>query len=120
MTNYIDSYVDSKMVENDRYDIVVPEDMGRKENVDEIELMEETACDEDEAKQDHLGNLDEYIHLSIYLLLCEKVLGLARSIPSVNISFTRTTERRDKEHTSIYVKTQVPGKKPRLFVVIIF
>ncbi|KAA0062584.1 putative mitochondrial protein [Cucumis melo var. makuwa] len=46
------------MGENDMFDLVVPEDVGEKSNVDEIEVMAETACVE--AKQDHLGNLDEY------------------------------------------------------------
>ena len=38
MTNPFDSCVDSKMSENDRFDIVVPEDMGEKDRVDETEF----------------------------------------------------------------------------------
>ena len=58
MTNYIDSYVDSKMGENDRSDIAVPEEMGEKGSAYEIEVMAKTTGDE--AKQDHSGNLDEH------------------------------------------------------------
>ena len=58
MINSIDSYVDNKMGENNRSNIVVPEDMGEKGNVDEIEIMAETVADE--AKQDNSSNLDEY------------------------------------------------------------
>ncbi|KAA0040497.1 reverse transcriptase [Cucumis melo var. makuwa] len=58
MTNPIYSRVDSKMSENDRSNIVVPEDMGEKDNVDETEVIAETGGNE--VEQDHLGNLDEY------------------------------------------------------------
>ena len=58
MIKSIDSYVDNKMGENDRFDIVVSKDMGEEGNVDEIEFMEEVAGNE--AKRDHSGNLDEY------------------------------------------------------------
>lgn len=58
MTNSIDSYVDSKMSQNNRFNIVVLEDMSEKGSADEIEVMAETISDE--AKQDRSGNLDEY------------------------------------------------------------
>ena len=38
MTNLIDSCVDSKISENDRSGIVVAEDMGEKNSVDETEV----------------------------------------------------------------------------------
>ena len=46
------------MSENDKYDITIPEDMGEKDIVDEIEVRAETSGNE--AEQGHLGNLDEY------------------------------------------------------------
>ena len=68
MTNPIDSCVDSKMSENNRSDIVVPDDMGEKESVDKTEVRVDTSGNE--AEQDYLGNLDEYdpsIHILIAL-----------------------------------------------------
>ena len=58
MTNSIDSCVDSKMSENNRSDVAIPEDMGENESVDEIEVRVETAGNE--VEQDHQGNLDKY------------------------------------------------------------
>ena len=58
MANSIDSYVESKMSENDRFDMVVLEDMGEKDNVEEIKVMLEMVGGE--AKRDHSSNLDEY------------------------------------------------------------
>lgn len=58
MTNSIDSYVESKMGENDRSDMAVPEDMGEKCSVDEIKVMLEMVGDE--AKHDHSCNLNGY------------------------------------------------------------
>lgn len=69
MTNSIDPYVDSKMCESDRSDIVL-EDMSEKGNVDEIDVTTEMAGGE--AKQDHSRNLDEYdSSLDIPILLKE-------------------------------------------------
>ena len=42
MVNSSDPYVDSKMGENDKSNMIVPEDMGEKGSVDEIEVMAET------------------------------------------------------------------------------
>ena len=42
MTNSIDSHVDNKMGENDRFNTIVPEDMGEKGSVDETEVIAET------------------------------------------------------------------------------
>ncbi|KAA0033555.1 reverse transcriptase [Cucumis melo var. makuwa] len=67
MINLIDLYVDSKMGENDKFDIAVLEDMGENGSVYEIEVRAEVANDETE--HDYSGNLDEY--------------GPARSTPSV-------------------------------------
>ena len=58
MTNPIDLYVGNKMSENDRFNIAVSEDMGEKDNVDEIEVRAETSGNEIE--QDHSGNFDVY------------------------------------------------------------
>ena len=58
MTNSSDSYIDSRMNTNYRSDIAFLEVMGEKGNVDEIEVMVEMIGDE--AKWDHLGNLDKY------------------------------------------------------------
>ena len=58
MTNPIESCVDSKMSENDRSHIVVPEDMGEKDSVDETAVRAETSGNE--AGQGHSDNLDEY------------------------------------------------------------
>ena len=62
MTNYIDSYVDSKMAKNGKSNTTIPEEMGEKrnvekDNIDEIEVMAKTTGDE--AKPNHSGNLDE-------------------------------------------------------------
>ncbi|KAA0059513.1 reverse transcriptase [Cucumis melo var. makuwa] len=46
------------MSQNNRFNIVVLEDMSEKGSADEIEVMAETISDE--AKQDRSGNLDEY------------------------------------------------------------
>ena len=58
MTNPIEPCVDSKISENDRSNIVVLEDMGEKDSVDETEVSAEIGGNE--AKQGHSSNLDEY------------------------------------------------------------
>ncbi|KAA0047584.1 putative mitochondrial protein [Cucumis melo var. makuwa] len=58
-----------KISENDRSDIIVPEDMREKGNVDEIEVRAKIGGNE--AEQDHLGNLDEYDpSFDLTFLLC--------------------------------------------------